>query len=192
MPAPGEPPFQPRASRPPPPPAGAHASRDPLRLLDRAGRQPQVNRAALAGRGLHVAKAPFHDRGEFVAMGAHKARGNVEIVERRDQHLVAQTPRDAGRIRDRLRKIAGPPRRLGHWHRPWRPANDGPGTLPRLGVVGDAGEQPAQFDRGRELAALLISGANRGGLRFGDDEHAGDDSHAPRRRARPKVREGAA
>jgi hypothetical protein len=28
-------------------------------------------------------------------------------------------------------------------------AGDGPGALPCLGVVGDAGEQPAQFDRGR-------------------------------------------
>ena len=42
-----------------------------------------------------------------------------------------------------------------------------------LGGVGDAWHQPAQLDRGRELAALLVDGADRGGLSLGDDEHAG-------------------
>jgi hypothetical protein len=53
------------------------------------------------------------------------------------------------------------------------PAGDGPGTGAGLGGVGDGGEQPAQLDRGRELAALLEDGADRGGLCLGDDEHAG-------------------
>ena len=53
------------------------------------------------------------------------------------------------------------------------PAGDGPGTGAGLRGVGDGGEQPAQLDRGRQLAALLESGADRGGLCLGDDEHAG-------------------
>ena len=42
-----------------------------------------------------------------------------------------------------------------------------------LSGVGHSGEQPAQLDRGRELAALLVDGADRGGLCLGDDEHPG-------------------
>ena len=53
------------------------------------------------------------------------------------------------------------------------PAGDGPGAGAGLRGVCDGGEQPAQFDRGRELAALLVDGADRGGLGLGDDEHAG-------------------
>ena len=53
------------------------------------------------------------------------------------------------------------------------PAGDGPGTGAGLRGVGDGWEQPAQLDRGRELAALLVDGADRGGLSLGDDEHAG-------------------
>ena len=53
------------------------------------------------------------------------------------------------------------------------PAGDGPGTGAGLRGVGDGGEQPAQLDRGRQLAALLEGGADRGGLCLGDDEHAG-------------------
>jgi hypothetical protein len=51
------------------------------------------------------------------------------------------------------------------------PAGDGPGALPRLHVVGDARKHPAQLDRSRELAALLIDGADRSLIRLGDDEH---------------------
>jgi hypothetical protein len=40
-------------------------------------------------------------------------------------------------------------------------------------VVGDAGEQPAQLHSGRQLAALLIGGTDRGGFGFGDTEHLG-------------------
>jgi hypothetical protein len=40
------------------------------------------------------------------------------------------------------------------------PAGNGPGTRAGLRGVG-AGEQPAQLDRGRELAALLVDGADR-------------------------------
>ena len=47
----------------------------------------------------------------------------------------------------------------------------GPGALPRLRVVGDAGEPPAQLDRSRELATLLIDGADLSGFCLGDDEH---------------------
>jgi len=40
---------------------------------------------------------------------------------------------------------------LGHW----LPAGDGPGAGPRLLVVEDAREPPAQLNGGRELAPLL-------------------------------------
>jgi hypothetical protein len=56
-------------------------------------------------------------------------------------------------------------------HRPQRlPTGDGPGPHPRLRIVG-AGEPPAQLDGGREFAALLVDGADRSGIRLGDDEH---------------------
>jgi hypothetical protein len=76
----------------------------------------------------------------------------------------------------RWRRIASP------WASPWHltqrdgqglPAGNGPGTGAGLDVVGDGGEQPAQLDRGRELAALLVDGTDRGSLSLGDDEHAG-------------------
>jgi hypothetical protein len=44
-------------------------------------------------------------------------------------------------------------------------------ALPRLHIVGDARKQPAQFDRGRQLAALLEDGADCSGFCLGDDEH---------------------
>ena len=44
-------------------------------------------------------------------------------------------------------------------------------SLPRLPVVGDAGEPPAQFNRGRKLAALLEDGPDRSSLTLRDDEH---------------------
>ena len=52
----------------------------------------------------------------------------------------------------------------GHGQR--RPASDGPGAGPRVGVIGDAGEQPAQFDSGRQLAALIEGGADHPGRSF--------------------------
>jgi hypothetical protein len=50
-------------------------------------------------------------------------------------------------------------------------ARDGAGALPRLCVVGDAREPVAQLDRSRQLTALLVDGADRSGIRLGDDEH---------------------
>jgi hypothetical protein len=38
-------------------------------------------------------------------------------------------------------------------------------------LLGDAGEAPAQFDRGRELAALLERGPDRRSICVGDDKH---------------------
>jgi hypothetical protein len=52
------------------------------------------------------------------------------------------------------------------------PAGDDPSTRPRLRVVGDAGEQPAQLDRGGELATLFVDGADFGGVGLSDREHA--------------------
>jgi len=51
------------------------------------------------------------------------------------------------------------------------PAGNDPGAFPRLHGVGDAGKQPAQLDRGRQLAVLLEGGADCGGFCLGDDEH---------------------
>ena len=42
---------------------------------------------------------------------------------------------------------------------------------PRLRVVGDAWEQAAQLDGGRQLASLIEGGADRGGFGIGDAEH---------------------
>ena len=42
---------------------------DALRLVQRAGREPQIDRTALAGFALHVAKAPSHDHGKFIDKG---------------------------------------------------------------------------------------------------------------------------
>jgi hypothetical protein len=36
------------------------------------------------------------------------------------------------------------------------------GPRARLRIVGDAGKQPPQLDRGRQLAALLVDGADWG------------------------------
>jgi hypothetical protein len=74
--------------------------------------------------------------------------------------------------RPRLPPLAGQP------DQPWlrrqrRPAGDGARALPRLRIVGHAGEQAAQLDRGSVLAALVEGGADGGGLCLGDDEHAG-------------------
>jgi hypothetical protein len=44
-----------------------------------------------------------------------------------------------------------------------------------------AGEQPAQRDRGRQLAALGMGGPDRGGFGFGDDEHRPSMGEAPPR-----------
>ena len=52
------------------------------------------------------------------------------------------------------------------------PAGDRPGVLPGLDVVGDAGKQPAQFDRSRQLAFFEEYGADGGSFGFGDAEHA--------------------
>jgi hypothetical protein len=48
------------------------------------------------------------------------------------------------------------------------PRGDGPGALPRLGVVRDAWKQAAQRHDGREFAALLEGGTDSCGFRFGD------------------------
>jgi hypothetical protein len=66
-------------------------------------------------------------------------------------------------------------RHSGCRRRPWLPPGDIPGALPRLLVVDDAGEAAAQFDGGRQFAVLLIDGADRGGIGFGDNEHGGED-----------------
>ena len=65
------------------------------------------------------------------------------------------------------------PGRQARWRGQRLPSGDGPGTGAGLSGVGHSGEQPAQLDRSRELAALLVDGADRGGLCLGDDEHAG-------------------
>jgi hypothetical protein len=70
-------------------------------------------------------------------------------------------------------------------HRGWRlrrrlPAGDGPDLGPRHRVVGDAGEQAAQFDRRGELAVLDEDGTDRGGNGLADQEHGPHDAAAQR------------
>jgi hypothetical protein len=60
------------------------------------------------------------------------------------------------------------------------PASNGADTLPCLRVVRDTGEPRAQLDRSRQLAALFVGGADRSGIRLGDDEHGGEHGdHRP-------------
>jgi hypothetical protein len=51
------------------------------------------------------------------------------------------------------------------------PAGDRPHAQPGILVVHDPSEVPSQFHHGCKLAALLVSGSDRGGVGFGDDEH---------------------
>ncbi len=60
------------------------------------------------------------------------------------------------------------------------PAGDGPDAGPRLRVVGDPREPPPQLDDGRQLALLVESGTDRGGIGLGDDEHGASMEHAHR------------
>ena len=60
--------------------------------------------------------------------------------------------------------------RTGHCKRRF-PPRDSPGAFPRLGVVGDAREVPAQLDHGGQLALLLEHTTDGGGFGFGDTEH---------------------
>jgi hypothetical protein len=53
------------------------------------------------------------------------------------------------------------------------PVSNGPDALPRLRSIGDAREQPAQFDGGRQLASLIEDGADCCGVCFADHEHPG-------------------
>jgi hypothetical protein len=57
------------------------------------------------------------------------------------EELIASTPRP----------LSGPTRQAGQR----LPAGDDPGALACRRRVADTGEQPAQLDRGRELAALV-------------------------------------
>ena len=51
------------------------------------------------------------------------------------------------------------------------PAGNGASTRPRLHIVSDAREQPAQLDRGRQFTTLNEGSTDRVGLCFGDDKH---------------------
>jgi hypothetical protein len=46
-----------------------------------------------------------------------------------------------------------------------------PAMVACLRCVGDAGEQPAQLDGGRQFTALPEDGADRSGICLTDDEH---------------------
>jgi hypothetical protein len=83
----------------------------------------------------------------------------------------------AGLLQTKAPKAASrsPARQLArsHGRAGWQrfPAGDGPGALPRLRVVRDAGEQLAQLDRGGQLPALFECSTDRRSLGFGDGEH---------------------
>ena len=61
-----------------------------------------------------------------------------------------------------------------------------PSALPGLHGVGEQREQPAQFDRSRQLAALLEGGADGGSLSFGDGENMPGSMDACQDRTPPK------
>jgi hypothetical protein len=51
------------------------------------------------------------------------------------------------------------------------PPGDAPSVCPRLRVVGDPREPPAQLDSSRQLSLLVEDGADRGSIGLGDNEH---------------------
>jgi hypothetical protein len=57
------------------------------------------------------------------------------------------------------------------WQR--RPPGDTPSVCPRLRVVGDSREPPAQLDSSRQLSVLVKDSADRGSIGLGDNEHPG-------------------
>ena len=97
------------------------------------------------------------------AVPAFKA--GKEMLRRLNGRQPAPRPDSSGRNRCTLWASASPvtAKRL--------PARDGAHELPRLRVVGDAWEAPPQLNRSRELAALLVDGADGSLVRLGDDEH---------------------
>ncbi len=67
---------------------------------------------------------------------------------------------------------SGPLRQLGWRLKRRRPARDGTGALPGMGVVGDAREPAAQLDGGRELAPFLKRGADGGSVVLRNQKHS--------------------
>ena len=68
-------------------------------------------------------------------------------------------------------------------------AGDCSDIFPRLGVVGDRGEPPTQFNGVRQLALLREKDANRTSIRFLDEEHFWQDGDTRQRKAgRPIAR----
>jgi hypothetical protein len=55
------------------------------------------------------------------------------------------------------------------WQR--HPSRDAPSVCPRLRVVGDPREPPAQFDSSRQLSLLVEDRADRGSIGLGNNEH---------------------
>jgi hypothetical protein len=55
------------------------------------------------------------------------------------------------------------------WQR--RPPGDAPSVCPRLRVVGDPREPPAQLDSSRGLSLLVQDSTDRGSIGLGDNEH---------------------
>ncbi len=104
---------------------------------------------------------------------AHRASCRLDrCLHRRSVQPLPHSSRCCRRSDAWLAVLAGT--QLGHraklgWQR--RPPGDAPGARPRLRVVGDSWEPPAQLDNGRQLSLLIEDGADSGGIGFGDDEH---------------------
>jgi len=101
-----------------------------------------------------------------------------EALERRRRTVEAAMHATAAAHRDARRPLGGPLRlfrALGDASgaTAWAGVAAKAATLPRLDVVRDAREQPAQLDRGRQFALLLECSADCSGFRFGHGEHAG-------------------
>src|SRR4051794_37138416 len=63
-------------------------------------------------------------------------------------------------------------------HGRWLPADNAPDAGPRLLVVGDPREPPAQFDGSGEFALVFKDLADRGSIGFCDKKHTHDDGSA--------------
>ncbi len=131
------------------------------RLPDAAGTLHDVSELLRAAHRHHATKLP--DRFE-------RAGGLASTVIAVYQALVGSTA--ITQVGGTASPRASPPHRARR-HGQRLPAGNGPSTGASLRGVGHAREQPAQLDCGRQLAALLESGTDRGGLCLGDDEHAG-------------------
>lgn len=103
-----------------------------------------------------------------VALDTHDPLRAFSRPGSRGKARLAWTKRAYSPLPARAPRHYGAGGRMG-WQR--CPVGDRPGVQPGLGVVEDAGKQPAQLNRGRQLALLEENGTDGGGFGFGDAKY---------------------